>query len=137
MKTTGLAVLAALIASTNAVKFSTPADAEKNIMKGEATFFKHPTTGKPYISVKAKFENVEKLDKEGIAICYDFSKEPDSTEDDVVKGKGAFPISFIAAKDATTTSPKGYASVTKTLKDCTVSKVKAKDPYDYVNVTPN
>jgi hypothetical protein len=71
---TGLAVMAALIGSTNAsVKTDkkNAFSAKENTINGEAFFFKHPTTGKPYLSVNLNASDVEL--KDGLALCFDFA----------------------------------------------------------------
>ena len=140
---TGLAVLAALIGSTNAKMILTTFEAVdekgKYGVKGNVSFFKHPTTGKPYISVEASYTDIEL--KDGFAMCFDFA--PVTIDAKVfLKGKNKdktnFPISFAFPKGETaTTSSRGLMGLAE-MKKCTskdVLKLKVKDKLS--NASPN
>ena len=71
---------------------------------GTISFVKHPETGKPYISVKASYSDVEL--KDGFAMCFDFAPAETVSKADFMKGqlKGGdtnYPVNFVVQKGET------------------------------------
>ena len=150
---TGLAVMAALIGSTNAsVKtdkknaFSATDPKGKYNINGEAYFFKHPTTGKPYLSVNLKASDVEL--KDGLALCFDFANKADVDEETFLKGAAGkdddknYPVNYVVKKGETAAPPKGTSDTAgdkkKQFKNCDSTKVgKHKTINKHTNASPN
>ena len=150
---TGLAVMAALIGSTNAsVKAEnknafTATDEKKYNINGEAFFFKHPTTGKPYLSVNLNASSVEL--KDGLALCFDFANKVEIGDEATFlkggAGKGEdknYPVNYLVKKGETTAPPRGTSDIAgdkkKQFKKCTVKDVgKHKTINKHTNASPN
>ena len=120
---TGLAVLAALIGSADAkgkspkTDFGT-AEGDNIEVKGELYFFKHPTSGKPYVNINVSLKKIEL--KDGLALCFGFAPES-ATGKDLIDGKAGFPINFKIPKLKAGTGmsfPKAYNDPKFKFKDC-------------------
>ena len=120
---TGLAVLAALIGSADAkgkspkTTFNTPAEGDIEV-KGELYFFKHPTSGKPYVNINVSLKKIEL--KDGFALCFGFAPES-ATGKDLIDGKAGFPLNFKIPKlkeGKGISYPKAYNDPKFKFKDC-------------------
>lgn len=110
MKATGgLAVLAALIGSTNAEKMKATSfgfDSGKYKTEGTVSFVRHPDTGKPYISVKASYSDVEL--KDGLAMCYDFTPATVDKNEFIYDKDAGYPVNFVVPKGQSAANPEAY-----------------------------
>ena len=105
---------------------------------GTISFVKHPETGKPYISVKASYSDVEL--KDGFAMCFDFAPAETVAKADFIKGqlKGGdtnYPVNFLVQKGDTVAQ--GPASSTSAgdgkkaaFKKCTVKDLSKHKEFD-------